>query len=531
MMYVLLAVCFLLSLPLTADAQEPAVVVDLVDSPVSNEEEFMFTCLQGLANREAPRVYLHLQKSDPVWLAWYEDHYGLETKELKDPYQLFAAGDWDIDGYVLIDPEALHTMNLAATYCSIDNLLPVSQEILQRKEMPDLPVKQDLRGKFQGWSPKQVYQWSLENLYPAASKEIICNLDIPTPEVRPIFSHHHIRDFAVARRAAFLGLSSNQEKAPEEFELKAKFFDQLDRHAYVTGWHMERDREPEYVRQATKHNLLTLCSSDSSNFSFHRFMKNKEPFRQEKQPNPKEVKFEKKIYLSFIYSDGDSLNHFARGHGYSYFHDRRGEVAMGWEVQPLLADVAPGMLEYFYHNATEKDSFIPSASGLGYAYPEHMPEDDLRDLLAKTKPYFGKLDAKALMLLYDPHGPNVQIDPALRKVYVEELGDTLDAVFEGYWETEGKSAMVDDVVWMVTDLPYLMGKDSETKQIINRLEKFADASQERPAFVSIHLPKGHMNYANVLEIGEALDDRFEIVLPEVLAEGYRRYGNNPEVAR
>ena len=52
-----------------ADAQ-PALVADLTQN-VSDHEKLMFTCLHGLANCQAPRVYLKLMRADTNWLQWY----------------------------------------------------------------------------------------------------------------------------------------------------------------------------------------------------------------------------------------------------------------------------------------------------------------------------------------------------------------------------------------------------------------------------------------------------------------------------
>jgi hypothetical protein len=47
----------------------------------------------------------------------------------------------------------------------------------------------------------------------------------------------------------------------------------------------------------------------------------------------------------------------------------RGKVPFNWEVQPLLAELAPGLLEKYIGSATENDCLVAGPSGAGYIVP------------------------------------------------------------------------------------------------------------------------------------------------------------------
>jgi hypothetical protein len=76
-------------------------------------------------------------------------------------------------------------------------------------------------------------------------------------------------------------------------------------------------------------------------------------------------------------SDGDNLcwvqGGFASDTIY-WSNPLRGSFCMTWEMAPIVADIAPAMLSYFYSNASSKDDFVVGSSGLGYCFPNYLPD-------------------------------------------------------------------------------------------------------------------------------------------------------------
>ena len=71
---------------------------------------------------------------------------------------------------------------------------------------------------------------------------------------------------------------------------------------------------------------------------------------------------------------------------------KRGKFPLGWEIQPLLYDLAPGILQYYFESASEMDEFLGSCSGIGYIHPDIFPRDLLQQYLQISNEYVGKVD-------------------------------------------------------------------------------------------------------------------------------------------
>jgi len=486
-------------------------------------ERLTFTCLQGIANRKGPRIYLKMQRSDAVWVDWYEKHYGFNFVELDDPYALFTRESWRIRGYVLVDRQAPATANIGANFAATANLLPVTKRMLeQHGALPDLKIVHDLRNRFRDASRLEIAEWTARHQVENTSNEVLCNLSGPSDELNNawLFSKHNVRDYVVARRGLFTYLSSDP-KHPKEQRMKGSLMERMKPLSYVMGWHADHSRgERWHVRQASQHGLTVLCSSTSSNFSFHRHVEPRGELKPSHNKKPTEVSVKDKVYLTFVYSDGDSLNWFSRGHGYEWEKGDRGAVPFGWEAQPLFALIAPGMLEYFYATAKANDRFIASASGIGYTYPDAMPRSDLRRYLRTSRKYLKATGLKTLTVL-----PFDGVGDQKARLYDRILGDQLYGIIEGYWvKKERKRRHMDRLVWTPIVLPPLNPKDaSSPKGMASRLRKRASNHSRRPLFLPVHLPAHRMSYNEVAKLAKLLDSStFEIVGPNAFYIAMRK---------
>lgn len=490
-------------------------------------ERLLFTSLQGIVNRESPKFYIVFKETDLLWLEWYQDYYGIELERLDHPYELFKHG-WPIEGYALVDLEATDTGNLAANYAAIEDLLPVTEELMLQESLPNLNVKRDLRNRFRGKSKFELYTWALEHQWPHANHKVVANLMVPP--ATGLATDNSIRDYVIASRGFFFDLSSDGEKHPEEHRLKSSLYETMEPLGYVMGWHTDRDAEGMHVKQASEHGLLTLCSTRTANYSFHQHIEPIADFHQPQKPRKDQVALDpSKIYVSFIVSDGDSLNFldtFYAGAGNAakknWLMEERGEFPVGWEMQPLLLDLAPGILEYYYQTATEKDTFMLSASGIGYSYPEQMPEDKRRELLAATRPYLEELSLSSLFLLQHA-GPVVPRE--VRQDYADLLGDHIHGVVEGYFQKDAAQDQVDGMPWLLTGLPPFQPRYLSWSQgLTTSLKKIASAKEaDRPMFVPVHVVNGRTNLKDVKEVIDHLDTQlFKIVSPDVLLMAYQK---------
>ena len=65
-------------------------------------------------------------------------------------------------------------------------------------------------------------------------------------------------------------------------------------------------------------------------------------------PVPKKPELENKIYLSFFMSDGDNVQYCQHQMSVLWGNKSRGQVPLNWTVSPGLADIGPGLLNYYF---------------------------------------------------------------------------------------------------------------------------------------------------------------------------------------
>lgn len=118
-------------------------------------------CLQGIVNRDQPRLYVDYLGADSFWLgkmrakgAYLEHAEMTPLSSIEDAVSVFAK---QIEGAVVWDPKVPSTNNVASTICGVENIIPVRYDptpgsLYDRLIVngPKLEVVQDLVGKFDG---------------------------------------------------------------------------------------------------------------------------------------------------------------------------------------------------------------------------------------------------------------------------------------------------------------------------------------------------------------------------------------------
>lgn len=139
----------------------------------------------------------------------------------------------------------------------------------------------------------------------------------------------------------------------------------------IFGWHTQRDDELAFMFQLSSNGLRLVPSNLAGNFSFHSKLPS---FGTKQKPVPTHRSLDTQgIYLTFTLSDGDQLMMMHTGELGNWYSSKRGSVAFNWETQPLLAGLAPALLEKYTTTATENDCLIAGPSGAGYIVPPLAP--------------------------------------------------------------------------------------------------------------------------------------------------------------
>lgn len=140
------------------------------------DEQLLLTSLQGLVNRQQPRLYLdwpqHREESDDVVNgAWLEqlDADGVQNVDVTSaPFQLIDKYKSYIRGAIVYDIDVPDTINLASTMAGIFDAVLVTEELARRF---DLPVLEDLKGRFQ--DKYEVYDYASRYVWPNVTDRLI----------------------------------------------------------------------------------------------------------------------------------------------------------------------------------------------------------------------------------------------------------------------------------------------------------------------------------------------------------------------
>ena len=340
-------------LPLFLPPLNPVKALDISVSSFTDAERVMFCALQGLVNRNRPRLLLYNHNEEPRD-TWTNAHaLSTSTVTASTAYNLIKTYKNEINGLVLYSTEkSNHYANVASTIAGLDRLLPVTAEIQSKlaARRIDLPVLVDLTSLTMT-NTRDVYNYLYENYWSRCNHRLIIS-------ERPNIPYVH--DIGVAAGSACLWLDPRVE---EESKLLDKFLKDLTPgRDFVLGWFPE---ERSGVGATTKYGLSTVPADFFENATVYTAVN--KPVKI--PPVPKRPKLEKKIYAAVYISDGDNIQYCQHAMAKIFNQGGRGQMPMNWTISPSLVDIAPMMLNYYYRKATDNDCFVSGPSGMGYAMP------------------------------------------------------------------------------------------------------------------------------------------------------------------
>jgi len=438
----------------------------------------IISIFQGLINRENPGIYLKHSPKDVDWLSIYkEEKYQFEFTEVTDFSKLLAEFSPFVNGYIVIDPHMLDTLNIAQTWGSLENWMVVTPEMEPLAKEHGLTKKQDLQGRWQ--DRVTAYEWAFENLFPNCSKHIVgdCCIDFP---FHPTEGSFHIRDFLVANKAFTFDLSAALRQR-REYKLLDKIYEALEFPSGVWGWHDSRDHEHWAVDRAARKGVYTICAAGGPNLTVHGgFKPGNLAAPKQKASTRKNLKAEKdKIYIAFMMTDGDALWVMDRLQLNNWATKKVRNFPMTWGFLPLLADIAPAMYMYYIHNMQKNDYMVAGPSGAAYTYPHMYPEP--RQFLKYTKFYMQKCGLEIVNLTnWNDYTNWQEVDlPEFNPLIFEELDNCL-----GYVRGMGESAF--EPHYNFGDKPYVFcgeGLHFSDKDDVDTIKSFIDANPNRPLFI------------------------------------------------
>ncbi|MBC7327856.1 hypothetical protein H5T87_07045 [bacterium] len=388
----ILALLFLLVSLYNASAQQnyPAYRFEL--KGLDYDHQLLVFSLQGIVNKKGPRLFLDTKElfwqwrpSDEKWMEYYSTRKGFLFQTINTLDELITVFKEDIKGLALYAPSVDATRYIACTYAGLEDLLPVSQEVLQKHPiLKDLPIKYDLTRDSR--SNTEWYEWAIANLLPRCNKKMVYSAGHSHDDVNLGGDPGIIigLDFAVSKKMFVFNLSPADKPSsiygtpipgyPEEARLFDEIMDKMDKPAGVWGW---AEPEGDFALRVSAHNNYVMCCG-APNLSFH----SKAPltkgfyFKQRNKHSITNTKLEEKYYIAFVTNEGDTPKIVAGWQAGGWLNPHRGEVAINWGVNPILIAEFPAMMEAYYSTATPSDYFFAGVSGAGYVYIDKIPDLD-----------------------------------------------------------------------------------------------------------------------------------------------------------
>ncbi len=328
----------------------------------------LFVSLEGIVNREQPRiacVYGSLQEGKLTWLSLH--HLTYTSVNGFTAIQLYQT---NIAGLVVTDTNQPDTLNLATTIAGVNNELICDPSLLVTlTNAPyNLAIKDDLRGKFS--NKYQVYQYLYSNYWAQCTHRIIAGMETNAAG--------DLRDYLIAVKSAVVWLDPGV--ANDAAALAPFLAGMTPVGGVYMGWWPNEGNGLSWIAAYG----IPVIASD--------FFLNGSLYSGVAQPItipaiPPAPPLQNKVYVSVILSDGDNVQSLQHRLTTNWADPARGSVPIGWTVQPLAADLDPGMLNYFWSTATTNDCLVAGPSGAGYTRLNYWSPANIAAYTAASNPY------------------------------------------------------------------------------------------------------------------------------------------------
>jgi hypothetical protein len=362
-----LTVCHKSNVPARAMA-----VLRLNDLPAPYWDwQLTLTCLQGLANRATPRLFLVQDLYDELWLEWLMERGDLDTLTRLTAEATLLRFCEVVEGVVVVDPAIPASFNVATMLAGITNRLVVTPSLAQQLQAR-LPAHAaanviDLCGMH--WSQDvEAYRWFYDRYYDRLTQRMCAMLD---PYDLPL------RDYMVEFRLPLFWIRSGYDAAEAAFAEELLL--RLPPNIPCLGWPVNAcSRDPGVgehmgvvlINECAKFEVCSgfeIVGRAVSNLSVHSgTTATLTPKWAPVLPLEPD-----KVYVTFIRTDGDGPNFWRECYRSLWEDAEHGRFPMGWQQGPTLYDLMPDVLDWFYQHATTNDSFVNALTGIGYIHEEN----------------------------------------------------------------------------------------------------------------------------------------------------------------
>jgi len=356
---------------------------------MNHAEEILAAALQGhTAHNKDARIWIKAGGMSQVLLDQMQRD-GVHIHEVDSVWDLVKQFKPLIKG-AIIYKTGDESLSVATSLCGPKHGIAVDESILDRVKSEGLPVIEDVRGI----TEREAFI-KYRKLYKPAY--VICqNLDKAA----------QLRDFAVANNS-FVFHHENRAFCTEVTHA-------FGPDALVFGWGKD---EHQWVEDVSKGNGTGVPADWCLNLSIMQSL----PARRIKRPTEPSVKAQDNTrYIAFVMSDGDNIQVLCGGFATDksfWGSPLRGAFPMTWEMSPILADVAPRVLEHFYSTAAPNDGFVTGPGAPGYTFTHFQPDPE--SLAKQAASFVKRSDMRVVSVLNDNAGSLSDTVPLLEKPEID----------------------------------------------------------------------------------------------------------------
>ncbi|HEX3628307.1 MAG TPA: GxGYxYP domain-containing protein [Verrucomicrobiae bacterium] len=476
----------------------PAPVLDCIDiSSSSGAEVDLFSSLEGIVNRTQPQI-ITVNNGDGegafTWVSIHNLNYNLTNG-----YGCILKYKSYLTGLVVTDPNEPDTLNLATTMAGVNNELICDPGLLfTLTNAPyNLPVTDDLRGRFS--NQYQVYGYLYTNYWPLCTHRIIAGMETGIDG--------NLRDYLVAVKSATVWLDPG---TGQDANLLAKFVSGMTPvNGVYMGWWPSEGNGLTWI---ASYGIPVLASDFYRNGSVY----SGSPRTINVPPIPPPPPLTNKIYVSLILSDGDNAQYMEHVMKMWWENPARGKVPIGWTADPLVADLDPAMINYYWSTATSNDCLVAGPDGTGYAHLELWNAANVAAFATRSDAYLQRTGFRSITV-WD----NVTTGSA--QSYATNCPTLL-----GLFDQGGSYSAVN---LGLKTIPLTPTYSPDTNAIISAITSAASGfNGTAPLFIAGQAVTWNLTPSDMLNIANAFDtNKYQFVRPDHLFMLYQRAYGPPSV--
>ncbi len=459
---------------------------------IPEDQQVMFSTLQGLVNRIQPQIYL-LQDDEEGRLTWLQE-LNIPYRFLSSPWDLFSLHKDVLRGIIVYDDNMLDTINVATTFSSIYSSIVVSPKLVSEVESyTSLPIRLTLIDKYN--SPYQAYSESYLEWNRLTTKRIIVGIAPEVAKAQPAINqipyfgeigmsesdiqgpisyvpNPFFRDYSVAVNAFCFWLDPLHI---DQSDLFSSILSQQNPDSMYLGWFKNANDGGENAG-------VSICSNSQLRTGAADFCTNLTVFSGVRstitpQKMPAIPALSNSKYVTITFTEGDNLEYCQHRLRVVWDDINRGAVPLNFTIDPLLKDAAPSILNYYLTTATGNDCLVAGPSGAGYIFPSKWPVGQIDGYLENSQPYLSAVGLNVINILDHPGGSYVgtsQIIGSSYETYLNPIGILAD------WQGQNSVSILG------SNLPAITGQlASNAVELQLILEAIAADTATLPGFYSI----------------------------------------------